>query len=585
MAKENWRDDAWLKLLYYEKNGDQYRSLVENDEFFLYEKGRENPKLEFDESVRIFNDVNSDKKCQFPARFELLKKMGKVKGNLDRCGEFLQFVDDLQAKSITMLFTNAYMSNPSSLFGHTLFRIDTLRKGSQLLAHGANFGADTGDENGVLYALKGLWGGYYGTFGIKPYYDVINLYNNIENRDIWEYELNLDDDEKDMFVKHIWEMRNAKIRYYFANQNCSYILLLTLEAIKPELNLRDNFSWKVLPIDTLKEVNGIEGLIKIANYRPSRQSKLRYRYSQMNDEQKRAFVKIVINDKLDLSELESNEKADVLETAYQYVQYKYVEGDLELKDYRKKSFKLLKERSLIEDNTQYFEELKEGENPLYTHKSKNVGISIGAKNGEMFQEIVYKPSYNSLMEDSYGMLKGAEINLFETKIRHYDDKDKYVLDEFNLLSIKSLSGVDVMFKPLSYDIGLKYKEMYNPRNDESTGSVILETGVGQSYNLSENFSMFAMSVPNGVYGGGLNENGYIGFGVKLGVHYNKDKYRLYAWGMKNYTTSNEFNGESYAIEGAYGINRDVMLYGGYKMNDYKKNDDEEFMFGVKLGFN
>lgn len=585
MAKEVWHDDAWLKLLYYEKNGDQYRSLVENDEFFLYEKGQENPKLEFDESVRIFNDVNSDKKCQFPARFELLKKMGVVKGNLDRCREFLQFVDDLQAKSITMLFTNAYMSNPSSLFGHTLFRIDTLRKGSQLLAHGANFGADTGDENGVLYALKGLWGGYYGTFGIKPYYDVINLYNNIENRDIWEYELNLDDEEKDMFVKHIWEMRNAKIRYYFANQNCSYILLLTLEAIKPELNLRDNFSWKVLPIDTLKEVNGIEGLIKVANYRPSRQSKLKYRYRQMNDEQKRAFVKIIINDKLDLSELESNEKADVLETAYQYVQYKYVEGDLELKDYRKKSFKLLKERSLIEDNTQYFEELKEGENPLYTHKSKNVGISFGAKNGEMFQEIVYKPSYNSLMEDSYGMLKGAEINLFETKIRHYDDKDKYVLDEFNLLSIKSLSGVDVMFKPLSYDIGLKYKEMYNPKNDESTGSVILETGVGQSYNLSENFSMFAMSVPNGVYGGGLNENGYVGFGVKLGVYYNKDKYRLYAWGMKNYTTSNEFNGESYAIEGAYGINRDVMLYGGYKMNDYKKNDDEEFMFGIRVGFN
>ena len=73
-------------------------------------------------------------------------------------------------KAVTMLFTNAYMSNPSSLFGHTLFRIDTKRKGTQLLAHGANFGADTGDETGVLYALKGLWGGYYGTFGIKPYY-------------------------------------------------------------------------------------------------------------------------------------------------------------------------------------------------------------------------------------------------------------------------------------------------------------------------------------------------------------------------------------------------------------------------------
>jgi hypothetical protein len=36
----------------------------------------------------------------------------------------------------------------------------------------------------------GLTGGYYGGFTTKPYYDIINTYNNIENRDIWEFNLN-----------------------------------------------------------------------------------------------------------------------------------------------------------------------------------------------------------------------------------------------------------------------------------------------------------------------------------------------------------------------------------------------------------
>ena len=92
------------------------------------------------------------------------------------------------------------MNNPSSLFGHTLLRIDTARKGTQLLAHGANYGAYTDGENSVLFAVYGLTGGYYGGWTVKPYYDIINTYNNIENRDIWELNLDLTPQEIDMFV-------------------------------------------------------------------------------------------------------------------------------------------------------------------------------------------------------------------------------------------------------------------------------------------------------------------------------------------------------------------------------------------------
>ena len=112
----------------------------------------------------------------------------------------------MSPSGVTILFTDAYMNNPSSLFGHTLFRIDTSRKGTQLLAHGVNYGAVTGEENGVLFAVLGLTGGYMGSFTVKPYYDVINTYNNIENRDIWEMNLDLSPEELNMFVAHLWEI-------------------------------------------------------------------------------------------------------------------------------------------------------------------------------------------------------------------------------------------------------------------------------------------------------------------------------------------------------------------------------------------
>lgn len=585
MCENAWANDlAWRKLLHYQQKGFGYVSLVENKEFFLTKEGRNDPEAEYVAARQVFNESTDMRKCDFPARFMLLKKKGVVKGTLNDCQDYQVFLSDVQPKAITMLFTNAYMSNPSSLFGHTLFRVDTKRKGTQLLAHGANFGADTGDDNVVLFALKGLWGGYFGTFGVRPYYDVINLYNNIENRDIWEYQLNLTDEELELFTAHMWEMRQAKIRYYFFNKNCSYVLLSMLEAVRPSLELTDKFEWSAAPLATLKAVDNISDLVTKVNYRPSRQSKLKYRAKQMNNRQKDVFQQIIRRDDADLSELDEEEKADVLETAYQYVQYRYVEGGLELSDYRKKSFALLRERSKIANQRQYFDELKEGENPAYAHKPRQVGAVFGARRGEAFQEISFKPAYTSLLDDSFGMLKGAEINLFETKLRHYDERDAYVLEELNVLNIRSLAGVDMMFSPFSYEIGAAVKRVFDAKSGEEQTAAVLKAGAGQSYALTENTLLYVMTTPNVAYSGGLSDNGYIGMAFQGGIYYNRGRIRINASAEQNFTTSGTARGQTYKVEAAYGLTRDVSLYAMYKMFNSDYHDDEEIGMGIKIGF-
>ncbi len=574
----------WQKLLHYEKKGSTYTSLVENDEYFLTPKGRYSPKDEFDASITTFNQTTDTQKCNFPARFIYLKRKGLVTGSLDNCKEYQQFLQDLQAKSVTMLFTNAYMSNPSSLFGHTLFRIDTNRKGTQLLSHGANFGANTQNDTGVLYALKGIYGKYYGTFTIKPYYDVINLYNNIENRDIWEYELNLDDKELELFLALIWEQKKAKIRYYFFTKNCSYILLSILEATKPELELTNNFHISSAPLSTLKSINNIDGLIKNTNYRPSRQSKLAYRYNQMTNKQKKVFTNIIKNNTINLQDLKDNEKSDILETAYQYIQYQYIKGDLELKTYRKKSFTLLKNRSKIKDNNLYFEDLKIGENPILSHKQYGASLLFGSRNSKTFNEISIKPAYTDLLEQSYGMLNGAEINLLETKLRHYNYNNKFLLNELNLLSIKSLSGADIMFHPISYDIKIQIKELFNPKTNKDTSSFILETGAGQSYKITKNTLLYTLSIPNLGYSGGLSENGYIGFALKGGLYYNNNAFRFHTYAMQNFATSYTSKGQTYSIEASYSLTNNLNLYAKHKYFNTSHNDDKETSIGIKFNF-
>lgn len=63
-----------------------------------------------------------------------------------------------------MIFPAAYLNSPSSMFGHTLLRIDQADVQSDktsLLSYAINFGAYIeGSDNSILYAWKGLMGGY-----------------------------------------------------------------------------------------------------------------------------------------------------------------------------------------------------------------------------------------------------------------------------------------------------------------------------------------------------------------------------------------------------------------------------------------
>ena len=158
---EDWSNSPeWLALGHYQNK----KSSIDSPNFFLSKDGKKNPLSELEASIKLFNSDDNQLKCQFPARYLFLKKHKLIATKFPKCDEFEEFKKDLQAAGVTLLFTDAYMNNPSSLFGHTLLRIDTKRKGTQMLAHGANYGAFTGENPGPLYALFGLTGRYFGGF-------------------------------------------------------------------------------------------------------------------------------------------------------------------------------------------------------------------------------------------------------------------------------------------------------------------------------------------------------------------------------------------------------------------------------------
>lgn len=579
-------DPQWLALGHYRPQlFGSLESTIDTPNFFLAPDGKNNPKAELEATAALFNEGRDiDKMCVFPARYKFLKAQGLTKTKFPECKEYEEFRRDLRPAGVTLLFTDAYMNNPSSLFGHTLMRIDTSRKGTQLLAHGVNYGAFTaGQENSVLFAVWGLTGGFYGGFTVKPYYDIINTYNNLENRDIWEYNLNLTPEELDMFVAHLWEVGQTQTRYYFFTENCSYMLMEVLDAVRPSLKLADNFPVQAIPLDTVKAVKSRPGLVKSVNYRPSRQSKIRYRFKQMNRAQKQAYYEAIRRQNWALAGLEEDEKADVLETAYQYVQYQYVAKDLELKEYRRRSFQSLKARSEI-SRAPHFAEHDAGRPPETGHDSMRAVIGTGGRNGEAFQEIQYRPAYHSLTDDNYGFLRGAEINFLNATLRHYDNRDKTVLQKLDLVGIKSLSPADLMFLPTSYTIMADIERVYDPQTEKEGYAFNLKVGGGLTYALTDEFWVYAMNSLYGSYGGFLPHDQWAGIGFAGGVYADFGRWRLLAEAEKVFATSHFAESMKYSAEAAVSMTRNTALAVSYKYQVNYGHDIDEFMTSLRFYF-
>lgn len=571
----------WLKMLHYQKNFSGYKGLIIDKDFYLNSAGRENPQAELETEIQKFQKGKD--KCRFPARFNLLKDEGYISGDLSECKEYQQFMHDIRPAGITLLFTDSYMSNPASMFGHTLVRIDTARKGTQMLAHGSNFGVLSGEDTGAVFALKGLIGGYNGSYSLSPYWMVINTYNNIENRDIWEYKLNLSKDEQIKFVNHLYEMKNANIQYFFLTKNCSYMILELLEAVRPSLDLSSRYNYYAIPLDTLKTVKNVPELVSDIHYRPSRYTKIKAMLDNMSSKQYQAFLTAVNRYDYDMSDLSTTEKSVVLEAVYQYYQYQYIAQKMQIKEYRKNSFSVLRMRSQLPPAE---EQPIDGQDPSFSHASAQVSLSSGIFKHQSFEDFMVRPAYTTITDDSWGLIRGAGIKVLESRWRYYNQKHKFVLHSFTPFQITSFAPATRVFNPLSYITNIDIKRAYNPKNRKEGYIADIHFAVGKTYTLFDNIFGYALIGPVGQYGGGFLKNHYLlGVTPELGVFADWKKIRIHTFIKKTWATDKYGEQLNYTAIAAYGLTRNLTLEAEYSKLQYRGGyHTEEYILGLRQAF-
>ena len=233
-------------------------------------------KKELFETINSLENGQNNVLCRFPLRVKWLKEnipsLEKDIVNYS-CAELDEFLTLVDAKHVTMVFPTAHINSPASMYGHTFLRVSSNEE-TPLISNAVNFAAKTDDTNGLIFAYKGLFGEYEGRYSILPYYEKIKEYNNLEQRDIWEYDLNLTQDEIDRLVLHAFELKDSYSDYFFFKENCSYNILWLLEVARYDLDLVSHFTFKTVPLDSIKILKPYN-LIKDSRFRYSNMRKMK----------------------------------------------------------------------------------------------------------------------------------------------------------------------------------------------------------------------------------------------------------------------------------------------------------------------
>ena len=510
-------------------------------------------KKELEATIKALKKNTDETFCKFPARSQwILEKLPKLKADIGEysCKSIDNIIKEYNPTNISLIFPTAHINSPASMYGHTFLRVDNDKK-TPLLSQAINYAAQTDESNALLYTFYGLTGGYKGVYSISPYYEKIKEYTDLERRDIWEYELVLDEKEIKRLLYHQFELKDYYSDYYFFTQNCSYNLLWLIQSAKKDINLVDSFSFKVIPIDTIRKLEE-KKLIKKVIFRASKSRKIKHIVKNIKDiNLAKKFIKHGYKKEI-LTDINSSQKALVLDLSTELLRGKRGKNKVEKKKYIKSLMGILAQRSKLDFKSDY--SIKKPTNPLKAVKSSRIKLAV--KKEKFF--IAYKPSFHDIYDLSYGFSEeGAFINFFNLELeKEFGGNIK--LHRFDVIDVASYAAKESFFDSLSWQVNVSFL-----RDKEEKLAFNLNAGGGLSYK-SFGFLYYLFLSPS-LY---VNSKINMSLSPKIGFIKNFSKFKIAASTWREFFTDGD-GSNHVEIFSTYKIDKDIALNLKYDINDKK----------------
>jgi len=508
----------WLKLGHYGPAiQTRWKSTIDNPDFFLATQGKTNPQAELMATIAAFKHSDgSSIACRYPARYQWLKSKLNANWPQLNCPKLSQWRQTIDPKSITLVFPTAFMNSPSSMFGHTLLRIDAngQNRDRELVAFAVNFAAAPDEnDNAALFAFKGLVGQYPGAFSLMPYYRKVREYSDLESRDIWEYQLNFTPEQVQRILLHLWELVDARFDYYFLDENCSYQLLALLQLGSEELDLVSSFKFSAIPSETVAVLKQ-HGLLNPPQYRPAIGTKLLHYAQSLNPAQFNASADIVQHNRSVPDSFTSSEQAAILEMSYEWLNYNFYDQGLSRSEIAPRLTNLLYQRSLLKVASPYSEPTQPLYSPDAGHGSARIGVGISQIDAQSTElDLSWRLAYHDLFDRAGGFIAGAQISFLDARLS-IDHTGDSKLEQLYLLDAMSLAPHNRIFNSWSWNVRAGFDRQ--PAVNKQSGRWFAQAGYGKSWGDPRQLHGYLLGSAE-VNRGSITQSTEPGLGVETGI--------------------------------------------------------------------
>lgn len=495
-------------------------SYVDDADFFLAPNGKTDIEAELVASWQALKPKASPARCRFPARYRFLaEQLGwDEAAPLAHCHDYLEWREKMPIGQLVLVFPAAYLNSPSSMFGHTLLRLDATRRPDAVwLSRAINFGAQAGAaDNSLFYMWRGLAGGYPGQFSVTSYVEKIRDYAFVENRDMWEYTLKLDADDIDWVVRHLWELRGINFDYYFFDENCSFRLLELVKIGRPDAPLMTDLRFAELPVNTVRALYDAD-LVAERRYRPSKAGELEALAAPLTAEARHLAAALRDDPSLAAGErfqaYPPQQRHRIAQVAYQALRLRHREGERD-PDVARKSLALL--RVVQRNAAPPFEPLTPPAAPETGHATQLAHIGAGRQDGRDFLSFGYRLTYHDLFDPLTGFLPGAAIEGLDIDLR-IDEGDGLDLESLDLVNIRSLAPRGDFVKPISWFVHAGLEQAPVADHRRRLGG-FLQGGPGATWRVGDLFT-YAFAVGRLESVSGQAPDAALGGGAEIGLAY------------------------------------------------------------------
>lgn len=451
---------------------------------------------ELAKTIQSFFDIPDDSLkhpiCRFPARFFWIKSELGLNNSIFpdvSCPEFEEYLNRAPAEKIYVVFVSENVSQPSSMMGHVFLKLSGYDHKSNHAEHAVSFYTIIDTINIPLLILKSTITGMDGFFSLLPYSEQVKRYLEVEDRNIWEYELALPAKNKTLIYYHIWELKDLKMKYLFTGYNCATVIYNILSLSSENFSSNKKHLW-ITPKDVVKETYRTN-LITSTKLIPSDKWNIRM-LSEAIDIESRNHIYNLFKDRLfedvKLSD-EITTRLYQVELIRSYANYLYMREEIDKKELDMITKQLSKADEEVLSNSEYFIDLSQYKSPIKTFNDSQLGIGYKMKKKRNYMKLYFLPASNSLSDDNReyfneNFLKLGELSLLITE-------KSINVESFQLYAMKSLIPWNKFVKGISGEFRLGLEDHYDKKL-RNHAAINASGGIGVTKNIFTDINTYLL---------------------------------------------------------------------------------------------